>query len=198
MRHLATLAVASFALMGCRSGPMPELMRAEGYVVKPTGTLRGRTVDIEASQVVATDREGPDPAAVRMEIRKSVGEGIQAALGDPGPASKRKPIRFRVRDLAQSSIPAMTFLPCAIVLVAFGCPPATKWTYIYLDVEVDGKIYTATGFYSAVVTLYAKSPEGARAYTFLPEALKEALQKIENKVAASATVAGAASIEEAL
>lgn len=173
------IAVAACTLAGC-TAPLSERLAAEEFTPRPTG-LAGRRVIDEASALSMPSLPGvtgSNPGDVRTQISLA----LQRSLGSP---LRDRPMRWRITRWDYEGNAFTTFVPCFGVLIAVGCPTGFGSTELQVEVEVDGRRYSALGHGSGPTTAY--TARGEATTPFFEEALAHALRQIDAEIADSSS-----------
>lgn len=137
MRRLAFGAIAVAALSGCAAKPP----------VVPAFRVDAAASELSIQHAYYQASQGD---AVRLR------DAIATHLGKPPTREGERvaPARFRARVYTSRNY-TLVAIPCLFALAIFGCPSFTESATIRMDLEIDGKLYTARGDHTVIATLYA-------------------------------------------
>lgn len=114
------------------------------------------------------------------EVRTQISRALQRSLGSP---LRDRPMRWRITRWDYEGSAFTTFVPCFGVLVPLGCPTGFGSTELQVEIEVDGRRYSALGHGSGPTTAYTVRAEATT--PFFDEALAHALRQIDAEIAGS-------------
>ena len=174
----------SLLTQGCSS-------RASAHIndrsVTPLSKEYGRLViDAEASELEWDDTtklvgfQSSSSSLDHERLRGEIATAIERALSARGGETIHI-ARYRLQVGSIRNNPLWTLMPCFFYFTIFGCPVSSSEATVKLTLEVDRKLYSATGVGHSFQTLYQSHPLGWGIVAVL-EATAKALDDIQEQL----------------